>query len=375
MKSYATGVSETNQGYAVFYGYTRNIQHLNISAYIAISFYPYFSGCILIVIAESAVAYVVAMFLVMRLTPPDNPTDTVVTKVAESIAAAFSSQSKASHQTNIKDDAANERKSTPKNKTKYLTLISNREYILMYALLIMGFLIWDSVIYHKANRKSPYWIYFPIPFPVITSLFVSFGLMIWSFIENICCHRKILKKQCLEHWQEFVAIPFLTVLSAFVITHSFWILLMLLSFPALVISKMIFFIPLSLPVIIMLQRIFSCFRLCCRCRSVPPKGYFPAAFYFFILWSPVLVLLYVTSNLLDVSEISNDPLKLILIFIGAIFITYRIAKVWSHKYFEKTPSNLPEEEEEEEEGIPLLHVTIEGQEDTKQEHQMHEEQF
>ena len=357
----------------MLYGYTRNIQHLNISAYTEIAFYPYFNGCFLILIAESAVVSVVAIFLGMRLDSPDNPTDTVVTKVAESIAAAFSSQSKASHQTNIKDDATNERKSTPKNKTKYLTLISNREYILMYALLIIGFIIWDSVIYHKANRKSPYWICFPIPFLIITSLFTSFGLMISLFIWNIiCCNGKIIKKQCLEHWQEFVAIPFLTVLSAFVIIHSFWILLMLLSFPALVISKMMFFIPLSLPVIIMLQRIFSCFRLCCRCQSVPPKGYFPAAFYFFILWSPVLVLLYVTSNLLDVSEISNDPLKLILIFIGAIFITYRIAKVWSHKYFEKTPSNLPEEEEE---GIPLLHVTIEGQEDTKQEHQMHEEQF
>ena len=374
MKSYATGVSETDQGYATLYGFSRNIHHLNISAYAEISIYPNFSGSLLILIAESAVASVVAIFLGMRLGSgsPDNPTDTVVTKVVESIVAAFSSQSKASHQMNIKDDATDERKSTPKNKTKYLTLISNREYILMHAFLIMGLIIWDSVIYHKANRKSPYWIYFPIPFLVITSLFTSFLLMIWSFIWNICFQRKILKKQCLEHWQEFVAIPFLTVLSAIIITHGFWILLMLLSFPALVISKMIFLIPLSLPVIIMLQRIFSCFRLCCRCRSVPPKEYFSAGFYFFMLWSPVLVLLYVTSNLLDFSEINNDPLKLILIFIGAIFITYRIAKVWSHKYFEKTSSNLPEEEEE---GIPLLHVTIEGQEDTKQEHQMHEEQF
>ena len=374
MKSYATGVTETDQGYATLYGFSRNIHHLNISAYDEISFYPDFSGSLLILIAESAVASVVAVFLGMRLGSgsPDNPTDTVVTKVVESIAAAFSSQSKASHQANIKDDATDERKSTPKNKTKYLTLISNREYILMYALLIIGFLIWDSVIYCKANKKGPYWIYFPIPFLVITSLYTSFLLMISSFIWNICFQRKILKKR-LEHWQEFVAMPFLTVLSAFVITHSFWILLMLLSFPALVISKMIFLIPLSLPVIIMLQRIFSCFRLCCRCHSVPPKEYFSAAFYFFMLWSPVLVLLYVTSNLLDFSEINNDPLKLILIFIGAIFITYRIAKVWSHKYFEKTSSNLPEEEEEE--GIPLLHVTIEGQEDTKQEHQMHEEQF
>ena len=359
----------------MFYGYTRNIQHLNISAYTKRAFYPYFSGCFLIVIAESAVASVVTFFLGMRLGPPNDPTDTVVTKVVESIAAAFSSQSKASHEANIKDDATDERKGTPKNKTEYLTLISNREYISMYALLIIGFIIWDSVIYHKANRKGPYWICFPIPFLVIVSLFTSFNLMMLFFILNRLCYQRKIKKQCLEHWQEFVAIPFLTVLSAFVITHSFWILLMLLSFPALVISKMIFLIPLSLPVIIMLQRIFSCFRLCCRCRSVPPKGYFPAGFYFFILWSPVLVLLYVTSNLLDVSEISNDPLKLILIFIGAIFITYRIAKVWSHKYFEKMSSNLPEEEEEEEEGIPLLHVTIEGQEDTKQEHQMHEEQF
>lgn len=194
MKSYATGVSETDQGYAMLYGFTINIHHLNISAYDEISFYPDFSGSLLILIAESAVASAVAVFLGMRLGSRDNPTDTVVTKVVESIAAALSSQSKASHQTNIKDDATDERKSTPRNKTKYLTLISNREYILMYALLIMGLIIWDSVIYHKANRKGPYWIYFPIPVLVITSLYTSFSLMILSFIWNICFQRKILKK-------------------------------------------------------------------------------------------------------------------------------------------------------------------------------------
>ena len=365
LKSYATGDSETYQGYVVYYTYT-------------IIFHSYFIEYLLIVLAQLAVAFNIAFFLGMRLNPADNLSDTIVTKVFESIAAAFSSQSNASHEANIKDDATEKRKSTPKNKTEYLTLISNREYISMYALLVIGFIIWDSVIYCKANKKSPYWRFFPIPFLFIESLLMSIICTFTRFFFKVKFCIKTLKKQCLEHWQEYVAMPFLTILSAFVISHGFWILLMFLSFPALVVSKMIFFIPLSLPVIIMLQRIFSCFRLCCRYRSVPPKGYFSAGFCFFILWSPVLVLLYATSNyFLDVSEISNDPLKLIMTFFGAIFITYRMAKVWSHEYFQKKMlPNLPEEEKEEEEeqqSIPLL--PIEGQEDTEQEHQMQEEQL
>lgn len=303
LKSYATGDSEVYQGYVVYYTYT-------------IAFHSYFIEYLLIVLAQLAVAFYVAFFLGMRLNPADNVSDTIVTKVFESIAAAFSSQSNASHEANIKDDATEKRKSTPKNKTEYLTLISNREYISMYALLVIGFIIWDSVIYCKANKKSPYWRFFPIPFLFIESLLMSIICTFTRFFFKVKFCIKTLKKQCLEHWQEYVAMPFLTILSAFVISHGFWILLMFLSFPALVISKMIFFIPLSLPVIIMLQRIFSCFRLCCRYRSVPPKGYFSAGFCFFILWSPVLVLLYATSNyFLDVSEISNDPLKLIMTFL------------------------------------------------------------
>ena len=160
MKSYATGNSEINQGYVVYYAYT-------------IAFHSYFIEYLVIVLAQLAVAFNVAFFLDMRLNPADNLSDTIVTKVFESIAAAFSSQSNASHEANIKDDATEKRKSIPKNKTKYLTIISSREYISMYALLIIGFIIWDSVIYCTANKKSSYWRFFPIPFLFIESLLMS----------------------------------------------------------------------------------------------------------------------------------------------------------------------------------------------------------
>ena len=141
LKSYATGNSEIYQGYVVYYAYT-------------MAFHSYFIEYLLIVLAQLAVAFNVAFFLDMRLNPADNLSDTIVTKVFESIAAAFSSQLNASHEANIKDDATEKRKSIPKNKTKYLTIISSREYISMYALLIIGFIIWDSVIYCTANKKA-----------------------------------------------------------------------------------------------------------------------------------------------------------------------------------------------------------------------------
>ena len=149
------------------------------------------------------------------------------------------------------------------------------------------------------------------------------------------------EQDCLKHWEEWVAIPFITVLTNYVIVHAFWILLLLVSFPALVVLKGIFLIPLSLPVILVLQRIFSCFKICCRCRwhQVSFKGfmtYFYAAIYILFFWVPVIILLYHFPNyLLDASEISNDPLKLIIILAGVIFFTYRLAKIMGHEFFFK----------------------------------------
>ena len=301
----------------------------------------------------------VSVFLFFRLCSKTirDLTDGMVQMVVESI-IAISPKPQSSPHININDvesnntaDNATESNNTATNAAssegsdKYLTIVSRREYIAMYALLVIAFTVYDAILFHnRAGIQTENWDYFPIPVQVIVSTSFSIiciiGYGIQCMIRNKCNRREI-KQDCLKHWEEWAAILLLTVLANYVIVHVFWILLLLVSFPVLVALKGIFLIPLSLPLIVVLQRIFSCLKICCRRRwhQVSLKDfltYFCVAIYFLLFWVPLLILLYHISNyLLDASEISNDPLKLITILLGTIFITYRLAKVWGHEFFFK----------------------------------------
>lgn len=305
------------------------------------------------------IAMHVPLFLTIRLhsTMARNFTDAIVQIVVQSI-VAISAKPQPSPQMNINnvesnntaaDDAESDNTATnaasSKGSDKYLTIVSRREYIAMYALLVIAFTVYDAILFHnQAIIQIPNWELFPIPVQIIISiLFSIICIIVYGTLYMICkkYNHKEIKQGCLKHWEEWTAIPFLTVLTNYVIVHAFWILLLLFSFPVLVALKGVFLIPLSLLVIIVLQRIFSCFKICCRCRwhqfSLNYfQMYFNTPIYFSIFWVPVLILLYQISNyLLDASEISNDPLKLIIILLGAIFITYRLAEVWGRESFFK----------------------------------------
>ena len=341
MKSYAVSDSETDQGYVKDYTYkdaedSDRVYHL----------------CLLVI------AMNVSVFLTLRLCSRviRNIIDGMVQMVVESI-VAISPKPRPSLKMNINDvesnntaDDATESDNTATNAAssegsdKYLTIISRRECIAMYALLVIAFTVYDAILYNnRTGIQTANWDYFPIPLQIIVSTFGTIVFLIQNGVLYmiICkkCNHKEIKQHCLKHWEEWAAIPFLTVLTNYILVHVLWILLLLVSFPVLVALKGIFLIPLSLPVIIVLQRLFSCFKICCRCRCHQVScddfnTYFVAAIYVLFFWIPLLILLYHFSNyLLNGSEISNDPLKLIIVFFGTIFLTYRVAKVFGHEFF------------------------------------------
>ena len=342
MKSYAVGDLETDQGYVKHYTYEDGDDSDG-------RFFIY-----LLVIAMN-----VSLFLSFRLCSKTmrDLIDGMVQMVVESI-VAISPKPQSSPHININDvesnntaDNATESNNTATNAAsseesdKYLTIVTTREYIAMYALLVIAFTVYDAILYNnQISIQTTNKNYFPIPVQIIISTVCSIACIIvygiQCMIRNKCNCREI-KQDCLKHWEECAAILFLTVLTNYILVHVFWILLLLVSFPVLVALKGIFLIPLSLPLIVVLQRIFSCFKLCCRrqwhqASTSDFDTYFIAVIYFPLFWVPLLILLYHIPNyLLDTSEISNDPLKLIIILFGAIFITYRVAKVWGQEYFFK----------------------------------------
>ena len=340
MKSYAVSDSETDQGYVKNYTYEDD-EDSDEGFYFC-----------LVVIAMN-----VSVFLSFRLCSKTirDLIDGMVQMVVESI-VAISQKPQSTPQMNINDvesnntadnDSESDNTATTassEESDKYLTIVSRMEYIALYALLVIVFTVYDAILYsNRTGIKTEKWDYFPIPSQIYICAFCSImGIIQYGALYLIICkrcnHREI-KQHCLKHWEEWAAIPFLTVLTNYIVVHAFWILLLLVSFPVLVALKGIFLIPLSLPVILVLQRIFSCFKICCRrrCNQVSFKDfltYLYAAIYILFFWIPLLILLYHFSNyLLNGSEISNDPLKLIIIFFGTIFFTYRVAKVWGHEFF------------------------------------------
>ena len=341
MKSYAVSGSETDQGYVKDYTY-KDAEDSDGAFYI----------CFL------TIAISVSILLILRLCfrVIGDMIDGMVQMVVKSI-VAISPEPRPSPQMNINDvesnntaDDATESDNTAtiaassEESDKYLTIISRREYIATYALFVIAFTVYDTILYsNQTGIQTENWNYFPIPSQIIASTFGTIVFLIQNGVLYmiICkkCNHTEIKQHCLKHWEEWAAIPFLTVLTNYILVHVFWILLLLISFPALVALKGVFLIPLSLPVIIVLQRIFSCFKICCRCRCHQISfddfmTYFYAAIYILLFWIPLLILLYHFSNyLLNSSEISNDPLKLIIVLAGAIFFTYRLAKVWGHEFF------------------------------------------
>ena len=296
-------------------------------------------------------------------------TDEIVRKVIESIAAVTPTQPPSLPQMNINDvesnipaddesdDADNDDDNPCKvdidmsvdslGKIKYLTIISGREYIAVYICLIIAFTVYDTIIYNNASGGPwGYWIYFPIPIQIIVSASLSTILAILIAFRFFVAYKNkaVNEEYCLKHWEECAAIPFLSVLTNYILVHVFWISILFVSFPALVALEGIFLIPLSIPVIVVLQRMFSCFKIICcklRCPKSPKScedfgTYIGAAHFFTLIWIPLLILLhYIPKYLLDASEISNDPLKLITIVLGAIFITYRTAKIWGDEFYFK----------------------------------------
>ena len=341
MKSYAVSGSETDQGYVKHYTY-KDGDDLAWLSYI----------CLVMIVGN------VSSFLSARLfhKSTGDLIDGMVQMVVESI-VAISSKPRPSPQMNIidvesnntADDAKSDNNATLSEESdKYLTIVSRREYIAMYALLVIAFTVYDAILYNnQISIQTTNKDYFPIPVQIIISTACSIACIILygiqCMIRNKCNCREI-KQDCLKHWEECAAIPFITVLLNYVIVHVFWILLLLISFPVLVALKGIFLIPLSLPVIILLQRLFSFFKICCRrrCNRIALKNfvrlprcmYYCVPFYFILFWIPLLMLFYFVSKYsLNTSEISNDPLKPIIILFGAIFITYRVAKVWGQEFF------------------------------------------
>ena len=169
MKSYAVGDSETDQGYVKHYTYDDGDDS---------DLFFYF--CLLMIVGN------VPLFLYFRLCYKEmgNLIDETVQMVVESI-VAISPKAQSSPQMNINDvesnntaddDAESDNTATnaalSEESDKYLTIVSRREYIAMYAQLVIAFTVYDTILYKNLTSiQTANWDYFPIPTQINASFF------------------------------------------------------------------------------------------------------------------------------------------------------------------------------------------------------------
>lgn len=259
-----------------------------------------------------------------------------------------------------------------KDKTKYLSNISSVQNILLYILAVMFFLIWDSVTYHEARkyRITDWYAFFPLP--LIVPLVFVFSFIVMILTGTIVLLRRRAQSKTLRIcllFKKLITVPLLSVLVTFVMFHGFWIILMIGTYPDRIATTALFIIPLYFPSKLLFQ------TLCSIVKSVferlhnnfeqkrKLKMYFrdwinilldnlklikdlPKHFiqiievsFFIVFWSLLLAVLYLASDfLLVVTDIRNDPIRLIAFVIITTVLTHRLVKVCKNNEEQDEPA-------------------------------------
>lgn len=252
-------------------------------------------------------------------------------------------------------------------KKKYLQRITSHNHFLLYSLIIVSMEVYDAVQFSRSTiyNLNNWFLFLP-----------SVQLGCYLFILNIGGIPAIyfFKKLSLKHW---IAVPLLTSVSLLILYHAIWIVILFAAYPTLVLTRALFLIPLYLPLIIIYRRVIYYFKKflklgqICKtrtCRSNPPITKFleilciniTGIVFFVTSCSLVLgVLNYIAFYIF--SEITQEPLQLMIIVAALSLVTFRIAKLFAKfkKDEDEQPENeddQPENEDEPEEATRREHI-------------------
>ena len=212
---------------------------------------------------------------------------------------------------------------------------STWEYTIPYFLSLAIFIGWDLVQYKHAKKisKTEWFYFFPIPCIAPIIIGVSFGVSILLFIWYYKKNTDKNKKECLLDCHHIVNFPILTGLSVFFVFHGSWMLLMFGAYPNLVIIRSLFLLPLFFFIIALLPRMIKAlYNLYKEYKEEKIPKDFTSVYGFSVtvlIAIPLLIVLYFASDyILVVTDIHDDPLKLLIALAVILGVPYYLILLW-----------------------------------------------
>ena len=225
------------------------------------------------------------------------------------------------------------------NKEKlYLQRVTSFDHFAFYLCITAILTAYDLLGYYTAIIKYNYFSWFvflPVPYVIIIYIIISIAC-----IPCVICAS--IKSKTFKPSQYFM-VTIISLLSLFVLSHAIWILLLFAAFPSLVLTRALFLVPMCLPLILIYRRSVYYFELILMIPSTWKSSSGSTklkrfAFllcknvigiiFFFITWMFILGLLNYISNYI-LSEISEEPLELMIVVAAVSLVIFRLAKLFT----------------------------------------------
>ena len=242
----------------------------------------------------------------------------------------------------IQSGVSDEQEECKKKRPPFLETISSPAHNVVYILAVVFLTLYDLLLFLAMPRYNTlsWFVFFPVPF--IAPLCLIVGIITPICIKCIGYLRGATeyetKKDTVNH---IMTIALLTVLSAFVLFHGFWMAMIFAVYPSLALSKALILIPMYLPLLIIYRKIpyfVRKFRELCKRRGrkdsnqdgkVTLAAFCYVVFVIVVMWPAVLLLInYISNYFIIVSQLAEDLLQLIVIVAIVTLITYRLARVF-----------------------------------------------
>ena len=221
------------------------------------------------------------------------------------------------------------------NEKLYLQRVTSPDHFAFYICVTAILICHDMLGYFTANIKYDYFNWFlflPVPYVVIIYIIACIPCLIYASVKS-----KTIKLS------QYFMVTIISLLSLIVLSHAIWIVLLFAAFPSLVLTRALFLIPMCLPLILIYRCSVYYFELILMipstwksCKS--PKKLKQFTFlicknivgivFFFVTWMFILGLLNYISNYI-LSEISEEPLELMIVVAAVSLVIFRLAKLFT----------------------------------------------